>query len=107
MVDGVSLIGLDRFNTILMLRSASNKDLLTGDLGNCTIANIMLNANMPGQTANCSVFSGNVNDMMIGNVIFKNGYNMLSLDVDGTVQIDNVVFDGVQGNGLSWVAQRP
>lgn len=101
MVDGVSLIGLDRFKTILMLRSASNKDLLTGDLGNCTIANIMLNANMPGQTANCSVFSGNVNDMMIGNVIFKNGYNMLSLDVDGTVQMDNVVFDGVQGNGLS------
>lgn len=101
MVDGVSLIGLDRFKTILMLRSASNKDLLTGDLGNCTIANIMLNANMPGQTANCSVYSGNVTDMMIGNVIFKNGYNMLSLDVDGTVQIDNVVFDGVQGNGLS------
>ena len=101
MVDGVSLIGLDRFKTILMLRSASNKDLLTGDLGNCTIANIMLNANMPGQTANCSVYSGNVNDMMIGNVIFKNGYNMLSLDVDGTVQIDNVVFDGVQGSGLS------
>lgn len=101
MVDGVSLIGLDRFKTILMLRPASNKDLLTGDMGNCTIANIMLNANMPGQTANCSVFSGNVNDMMIGNVIFKNGYNMLSLDVDGTVQMDNVVFDGVQGNGLS------
>jgi len=101
MVDGVSLIGLDRFKTILMLRPASNKDLLTGDLGNCTIANIMLNANMPGQTANCSVFSGNVNDMMIGNVIFKNGYNMLSFDVDGTVQMDNVVFDGVQGNGLS------
>lgn len=101
MVDGVSLIGLDRFRTILMLRAASNKDLLTGDLGNCTIANIMLNANMPGQTANCSVYSGNVNDMLIGNVIFKNGYNMLSLDVDGTVQIDNVVFDGVQGNGLS------
>lgn len=101
MIDGVSLIGLDRFKTILMLRPASNKDLLTGDLGNCTIANIMLNANMPGQTANCSVYSGNVSDMMIGNVIFKNGYNMLSLDVDGTVQIDNVVFDGVQGNGLS------
>lgn len=101
MIDGVSLIGLDRFKTILMLRPASNKDLLTGDLGNCTIANIMLNANMPGQTANCSVYSGNVTDMMIGNVIFKNGYNMLSLDVDGTVQIDNVVFDGVQGNGLS------
>lgn len=100
MVDGVSLIGLDRFKTILMLRSASNKDLLTGDLGNCTIANIMLNANMPGQTVECSVYSGNVNDMLIDNVIFKNGYNTLSIDVDGLVQISNSVFDGIQGNGL-------
>lgn len=101
MVDGVSLIGLDRFKTILMLRSASNKDLLTGDLGNCTIANIMLNANMPGQTANCSIYSGNATDMLISDVIFKNGYNMLSIDNDGIVQMDNVVFDGTQGNGLA------
>lgn len=100
MIDGVSLIGLDRFKTIIMLRPASNKDLLTGDLGSCTISNIMLNANMPGQTANCSVYSGNVNDMIISNVIFKNGYNVLSVDIDGTVQMDNLVFDGVQGNGL-------
>lgn len=100
MVDGVSLIGLDRFKTILMLRSASNKDLLTGDLGNCTIANIMLNANMPGQTANCAVYMGNATDMLISDVIFKNGYNMLSIDNDGIVHMDNVVFDGTQGFGL-------
>lgn len=100
MLDGVSLIGLDRFKTILMLRPASNKDLLTGDMGNCTIANIMLNANMPGQTANCAVYMGNATDMLISDVIFKNGYNMLSIDNDGIVQMDNVVFDGTQGFGL-------
>lgn len=101
MVPGVSLIGMDRYKTIVMLRAASNKDLLSGDLGNCTISNITLNANMPGQTANCSIYSGNATDMLISDVIFKNGYNMLSIDNDGIVQMDNVVFDGTQGNGLA------
>ena len=101
MVPGVSLIGMDRYKTIIMLRAASNKDLLSGDLGNCTIANVTLNANMPGQTANCSIYSGNATDMLISDVILKNGYNMLSIDNDGIVQMDNVVFDGTQGNGLA------
>lgn len=101
MVPGVSLIGMDRYKTIVMLRAASNKDLLSGDLGNCTVSNITLNANMPGQTANCSIYSGNATDMLISDVIFKNGYNMLSIDNDGIVQMDNVVFDGTQGNGLA------
>lgn len=101
MVTGVSLIGMDRYKTIIMLRAASNKDLLSGDLGNCTISNITLNANMPGQTANCSIYSGTATDMLISDAIFKNGYNMLSIDNDGIVQMDNLVFDGTQGNGLA------
>lgn len=97
----MSLVGLDRYQTTLQLRAGSNKDLLIGDLGSCTINDITLDANMPGQTQNCSVFNGNVGNMLISNVIFKNGYNVLSIDVNGLVQMDNIVFDGVQGNGLS------
>jgi hypothetical protein len=97
----MSLVGLDRYQTTLQLRAGSNKDLLIGDLGSCTINDITLDANMPGQTQNCSVFDGNVGNMLVSNVIFKNGYNALSIDVDGLVQMDNILFDGVQGNGLS------
>lgn len=97
----MSLVGLDRYQTTLQLRAGSNKDLLTGDLGACTISDITLDANMPGQTQNCSVFDGNVGNMLVSNVIFKNGYNVLGINVDGLVQMDNIVFDGVQGNGLS------
>lgn len=97
----MSLVGFDRYQTTLQLRAGSNKDLLIGDLGSCTISDITLDANMPGQTQNCSVFNGNVGNMLISNVIFKNGYNVLSIDVNGLVQMDNIVFDGVQGNGLS------
>ena len=101
MVPGISLIGLNRYNTTIMLRPSSNKDLLIGELGQCTISNITLNANMPGQTANCAVFEGNVTDMLVSDVILKNGYNVLSIDCDGIVQMDNIVIDGTQGNGLS------
>lgn len=97
----MSLVGLDRYQTTLQLRAGSNKDLLTGDLGACTISDITLDANMPGQTQNCSAFDGNVGNMLVSNVIFKNGYNVLGINVDGLVQMDNIVFDGVQGNGLS------
>lgn len=96
----MSLVGLDRYQTTLQLRAGSNKDLLIGDLGSCTISDITLDANMPGQTQNCSVFDGNVGNMLVSNVIFKNGYNVLGIDIDGLVQMDNIVFDGVQGNGL-------
>lgn len=97
----MSLVGLDRYQTTLQLRAGSNKDLLTGGLGTCTINDITLDANMPGQTQNCSVFDGNVGNMLVSNVIFKNGYDVLGIDIDGLVQMDNIVFDGVQGNGLS------
>lgn len=102
----MSLVGFDRYQTTLQLRAGSNKDLLTGDLGACTLNDITLDANMPGQTQNCSVFDGNVGNMLVSNVIFKNGYNVLGFDIDGLVQMDNIVFDGVQGNGLSLGGDR-
>lgn len=105
-VDKVSLIGFDRYQTIIQLRAASNTDLLIGDLGNCTINNITLDANMPGQTQNCSVFDGNVGNMLVNNVIFKNGYNVLGFDINGLVQMYNIIVDGTQGNGLTIGGER-
>lgn len=100
MVPNVSLVGQDRFQAIINLEAGSNTDLLTGEMGNCTISNLTLSANMPGQTQNCSVYNGNVTSMLFDNVIFKNGFNVLSLDIDGLVQMSSVVVDGAQGNGV-------
>lgn len=102
----MSLVGFDRYQTTLQLRAGSNKDLLIGDLGSCTISDITLDANMPGQTQNCSVFDGNVGNMLVSNVIFKNGYNVLGFDIDGLVQMDNIIVDGAQGNGLTIGGER-
>lgn len=100
MAHNVSLVGQDRFQAIINLEAGSNTDLLTGEMGNCTISNLTLSANMPGQTQNCSVYHGNVTSMLFDNVIFKNGFDVLSLDVDGLVQMSSIVVDGAQGNGV-------
>nr|DAM22617.1 MAG TPA: tail spike protein [Caudoviricetes sp.] len=100
MVPNVSLVGQDRFQAIINLEAGSNTDLLTGEMGNCTISNLTLSANMPGQTQNCSVYHGNVTSMLFDNVIFKNGFDVLSLDIDGLVQMSSIVVDGAQGNGV-------
>ena len=96
----VSLVGQDRYHAIINLEAGSNTDLLTGEMGNCTISNLTLSANMPGQTQNCSVYHGNVTSMLFDNVIFKNGFDVLSLDIDGLVQMSSIVVDGAQGNGV-------
>ena len=101
MMRNVSLVGQDRYHAIINLEAGSNVDLLTGEMGNCTISNLTLSANMPGQTQNCSVYQGSVGNMLIDSVIFKNAYNVVSFDIDGLVQMDNIIVDGTQGNGLS------
>ena len=100
MVPNVSLVGQDRFQAIINLEAGSNTDLITGEMGNCTISNLTLSANMPGQTQNCSVYHGNVTSMLFDNVIFKNGFDVLSLSIDGLVQMSSIVVDGTQGNGV-------
>lgn len=101
MTNGISLIGMNRYSTTINLEANTDKDLLSGDIGNCTISNITLSANMPGQTQNCSIFNGNVTNLTLNNVILKNAYNVLSLNIDGIVQGDNIIVDGMQGNGIN------
>lgn len=106
MKTGVSLIGEDRYRTIINLEAASNVDLIGGDMGDCTIGNLTLSANMPGQTQNCSIYNGNVGDMLWYNVILKNAYDVMSMDMGSLVQMDNIIVDGTQGNGLMIGGER-
>lgn len=106
MKTGVSLIGEDRYRTIINLEAASNVDLLGGEMGDCTIGNLTLSANMPGQTQNCSIYNGNVGDMLWYNVILKNAYDVMSMNIGSLVQMDNIIVDGTQGNGLMIDGER-
>lgn len=106
MKTGVSLIGEDRYRTIINLEAASNVDLIGGNMRDCTIGNLTLSANMPGQTQNCSIYNGNVGDMLWYNVILKNAYDVMSMNIGSLVQMDNIIVDGTQGNGLMIDGER-
>lgn len=98
--NNVSLIGLDRYTTIITNAATSNKDLISGSLGNCAIANIMLNANMQAQSQNVSCIKATATDILLSNLILKNGYDSLSLTCDGYVQANSIVFDGIQNDAI-------
>ena len=99
--NNVSLIGMDRYTTIITNAATSNKDLINGTLGNCTIANIMLNANMQAQSQNVSCIKATATDILLTNLILKNGYDSLSLVCNGYVQANSIVFDGIQNDAIS------
>lgn len=101
MVENVSLVGLDRYSSIITLAPDSNRDLVTGFVENASISNLTLNANMNGQTANCSCLNATVDNALIDFVIFRNGYD--SVVVENTNEFEGAywLFDGIQHNALT------
>lgn len=101
MSDYTSLVGLDRYNTIIMLAPNSNKNLITGFVENCTVTGLTFNANMNAQSSNCSCLGATVENALIGDVIFKNGYDSVVIDNTGNFQGLEWLFDGIQHNALT------
>lgn len=101
MVENISLVGLDRYSSIITLAPDSNHDLVTGLVENASISNLTLNANMNGQTANCSCLNATVDNALIDFVIFRNGYD--SVVVENTNEFEGAywLFDGIQHNALT------
>lgn len=91
---GVSIMGIDPFNTKLVLRGGATNPLLSGSIQNVTISGITLDANSGAQTGNVStvvITSGN--DVTIRNAIIGGGYVNLSYNgAGGTLIIDEVIF---------------
>jgi hypothetical protein len=101
MVENVSLVGLDRYSSIITLAPDSNRDLVTGFVENASISNLTLNANMNAQTANCSCLNATVDNALIDFVIFRNGYD--SVVIENTNEFEGAywLFDGIQHNALT------
>ena len=101
MVENISLVGLDRYSSIITLAPDSNRDLITGFVENASISNLTLNANMNGQTANCSCLNATVDNALIDFVIFRNGYD--SVVVENTNEFEGAywLFDGIQHNAMT------
>lgn len=94
MKDGVSLFGFDRYNTRLVLKGGVTSGLITGEASNFSVANLTLDGNSGVQVNNVDLFHVVGEDILLDNIIFKNGYNLCVVEGDGGhLQISNIVFD--------------
>ena len=90
----VSIVGIDPFNTKLVLRGGATKPLLSGSIQNVTISGITLDANSGAQTENVStvVITSGAN-VTIRNAIIGGGYVTLSyIGAGDSFIIDDVMF---------------
>ena len=99
---GVSIVGIDPFNTKLVLRGGATNPLFSGSIQNVTISGITLDANFGAQTGNVStvvITSGN--DVTIRNMIIGGGYvNLSYIGTGGSLIIDDVMFPDAVYNHL-------
>lgn len=70
--NNATLMGYDRYKTTLVLIGGTNASMFTGNISNCTIANIGFNGNRTVQTLHEPLFNCTVNNALISNVLLSN-----------------------------------
>lgn len=94
MKDGVSLFGFDRYSTKIVLKGGATSGLITGEADNFSVVNLTLNGNSGVQVNEVDLFHVTGENILLSNLIFKNGYNLCVIEgTGGHLQISNIVFD--------------
>lgn len=104
----VSLFGLDRYSTKLVLRGGATTPMILLNGSDCGIYNLTLDGNAGVQVENINVISMIAQDVLIDNLIIQNGYQLLVYNgTGGHLQINDVVFGnavyraiGISGNSV-------
>ena len=90
---GVSLFGFDRYSTKLVLKGGAKKPLISGNATDFSLINLTLDANINNQVTDVNVITLIGSNVLINNLIIKNGFNLLNYNgTGGNLQIDNVIF---------------
>lgn len=93
MKDGVSLFGFDRYSTKIVLKGGATKPLISGTVTGLSIANLTLDGNSGIQVNDVNVVSVMATDMLMTNLIIKDGYTLVNYyGTGGHFQISDVVF---------------
>lgn len=94
MKDNVSLFGFDRYSTKLVLKGGVTKPLINGVATNFSLMNLTLDGNSSIQVNDVNVITLTSSNVLLENLIIKDGYNLLVYNgTGGNLQINNVVFD--------------
>ena len=93
MKDGVSLFGFDRYSTKIVLKGGATKPLISGTVAELSIANLTLDGNSGIQVNDVNVVAVMATDMLMTNLIIKDGYTLVNYyGTGGHFQISDVVF---------------
>lgn len=93
MKDGVSLFGFDRYSTKIVLKGGATKPLIGGTVAGLSIANLTLDGNSGIQVNDVNVVTVMATDMLMTNLIIKDGYTLVNYyGTGGHLQISDVVF---------------
>lgn len=91
---GVSLFGFDRYKTRIILKGGATNALLNGNnIADIGVVNLTLDGNSGIQVNDVNVISVMAQNMLLDNLIIKDGYSLVGYSgLGGYLQINNVVF---------------
>ena len=91
--DGVSLFGFDRYSTKIALKGGATKPLICGTVSGLSISNLTLDGNSSVQVNNVNVVTVMATDMLMTNLIIKDGYTLVNYyGTGGHLQVSDVIF---------------
>ena len=101
MKSGVSLFGFDRYSTKVVLKGGATKALLNGNASGLSVCGITLDGNSGIQVNNVNVVDMTGSNLLLNDVIIKDGYKLFDFIGDGHLQLNDIVFGNAVENCFS------
>lgn len=102
MRDGVSLIGFDRYSTILVLKGGATNSLIDGtNVSDFSVMNITVDGNASNQVNDLTLIKLSGSNYLLSNLICLDSNQLMNIDASGHLQIENIVFNKCGANALS------
>lgn len=101
MKSGVSLFGFDRYSTKVVLKGGATKALLNGNASGLSVCGLTLDGNSGIQVNSVNVVDLTGADLMVNNLIIKDGHKLFDFVGDGHLQLDDIVFGNAVENCFS------
>lgn len=91
--NNVSVCGFDRSTTRIVLKGGAVKPLISGTVNNVTISKLKLDGNMDIQVNNIDLIDLTGSDIILTDLDFTDGYNLVKINATGNISGSLLVFD--------------
>lgn len=99
--ENVSIVGFDRYSTVLVCKGGSTGAVISSATGNSAILGLTVDARMSTQVNDVNGISLMGQDYQIDNVIVADAYNAIQFVGNGHFQCTNVVIEQVVNKGMA------